>query len=174
LFGKIEVVSKKIFTKENLLKIAENLNRNQKEITREVNGEKRTINIKIRENEKKNSNLLKGIEKEIYENTIINRINELKADNEALLFRLSQLEDNIPTEYKEKDIEGVVKIIKQGLENADPEKLNHFLKIFIDEIIVHEDKLEFHYTFPKIDGDLSAFWMVPKVRYQYRNKLALI
>ena len=161
----LEAVSKKIFTKENLLKIASDLNRNRKEISQEVQREKSLINTNIKEDEKKIENLLKGIEKGVYEETLIQRINELKGNNEALLFRLSQLENNIPAEYKEKDIEEVVKIIKQGLENAEPEKLNHFLKIFINEIIVNEDKLEFHYTFPKLEGDssdLSAFCMVPR------------
>ena len=161
----LETVSTKIFTKENLSKIADNLNKNRKELSKELQKEKNLIKESVKKNEKKIENLLKGIEKGVYEDALIQRINELKENNEVLLFRLSQIENNIPPQYREKDIEEVVKIIRQGLEDADPEKLNHFFKIFLDETIVNGDKLEFHYTFPKLKGDspdLSAFCMVPR------------
>ena len=80
----LETVSTKIFTKENLSKIADNLNKNRKELSKEIQKEKNLIKESVKKNEKKIENLLKGIEKGVYEDALIQRINELKENNKVL------------------------------------------------------------------------------------------
>jgi hypothetical protein len=155
-------LGEKIFTKDNLIKIATELNKNRSNVLNEINREKKSLKFSIKESEKRISNLLKSLEKGIDEDTVIPRINELKEKKEALISRLIQIEDSIPCEFSEKDIEEVVKIIQDGLNNSEPERLNSFLKIFIDKIVIFKDKVEIYYTFPQVNDSKVAFWMVPR------------
>ena len=155
-------LGEKIFTKDNLIKIATELNKNRSNILNEINKEKKSLKFGIKESEKRISNLLKSLEKGVDEDTVIPRINELKEKKEALISRFSQIEDSIPCEFSEKDIEEVVKIIQDGLNNSEPERLNSFLKIFIDKIVIFKDKVEIYYTFPQVNDSKVAFWMVPR------------
>lgn len=111
-------VEEKIFTKDNLVKIARELNKNRDNILNESN----------KDTEKRISNLLKSIEKSVDEDTAVPRINELKDKKKALILGLTQIEEEIPYEFNEKDIEEVVKIIQEGLSNSDPRKLNVFFE----------------------------------------------
>ena len=155
-------VGEKIFTKDNLVKIASELNKNRNNILNESNREKKFINESIKDTEKRISNLLKSIEKGVDEDTAVPRINELKGKKETLISRLTQIEEEIPYEFNEKDIEEVVKIIQEGLSNSDSGKLNVFLKIFIDKVVVFKDRIEIFYTFPQVKNSQVAFCMVPR------------
>jgi len=162
-------VKEKIFTKDNLVKIARELNKNRNNILNESNREKKFINESIKDAEKRISNLLKSIEKGVDEDTAVPRINELKEKKETLISRLTQIEEEIPYEFNEKDIEEVVKIIQEGLSNSDSEKLNVFLKIFIDKVMVFKDRVEIFYTFPQVDNSKVAFYNTPSPPAPFLN-----
>ena len=155
----LTAVEEKIFTKDNLSKVALALNKNKDKNLREIDREKKLLRDGIKDSEKRIANLLKGIEKGIDESTLITRINELKINKDNLSARLSQIEneEETPLEFMEEDIENVVKIIKEKLRDSDPPKINSFLKIFIDKIVVFKDRTEIYYTFPQVDNSKVAF-----------------
>ena len=142
-------VKEKIFTKDNLIKIARELNKNRNNILDERNKEKKLIVASIKDTDKRIVHLLKSIEEGVHEDLVAERINELKSKKEDLISKLEQIEGEVPYEFKEKDIESAVKIIQEGLNNSDSGKLNVFLKIFIDKVVVFKDRIEIFYTFPK-------------------------
>ena len=142
-------VKEKIFTKDNLVKIARELNKNRNNILDERNKEKKLIVASIKDTDKRIAHLLKSIEEGVHEDLVAERINELKSKKEDLISKLEQIEGEVPYEFKEKDIESAVKIIQEGLSNSDSGKLNVFLKIFIDKVVVFKDRIEIFYTFPE-------------------------
>ena len=142
-------VKEKIFTKDNLVKIARELNKNRNNILDERNKEKKLIVASIKDTDKRIAHLLKSIEEGVHEDLVAERINELKSKKEDLISKLEQIEGEVPYEFKEKDIESAVKIIQEGLSNSDSGKLNIFLKIFIDKVVAFKDRIEIFYTFPE-------------------------
>lgn len=104
-------VKEKIFTKDNLIKIARVLNKNRSRMLEERKEEEKLIEASIKDTDKRIAHLIKSIEEGIHEDLIVDRINELKSKKEELVSKLEGLKKDIPYEFKEEDIESAVKII---------------------------------------------------------------
>jgi site-specific DNA recombinase len=151
-------LKEKIFTNENLAKIANELNKNRNVLLRKQNKEKKAITASIQDVDKRIARLLRSIEEGISEDLIAERLNELKSRKDDLTLNLGQIKERIPYKFEAKDIKETVKIIQEGLENADSGKLNAFLKIFVDKVVVFKDRIEIFYTFPEKND-------IPKIKH---------
>ena len=143
----INIVLEKIYSENNIKKIFELYKKESNKRGKEEKDNKNLFATELKEVKEKINNVLKAIEKGFSENTLRERLNELKKREEDLTLKISKYDKNIEFNYSYEDIKSFTEMLQNLISQLPPEKLNSVLKLFIKEIFVYPDRCEIFYTF---------------------------